>query len=158
MESKLTPQQLEQVAILLDPVKFAKSHFNWEARWYQAEILNGTHTHRRIVTRCGRRVGKTETMCVHMLWYSFTHENSVCLIAAPYENQIKLVFRKLREFIGKSDVIKAAIQSNTKNPEFIQFKNGSIIQGFTAGTRGGNEGASIRGQRADWIYLDKHAS
>jgi replicative DNA helicase len=90
-----------------------------------------------------------------MIWYAFTHENAVCLLAAPYENQIKLVFRKLREFIAKSPEIKAAIESDTKHPEFIQFKNGSIISGFTAGTKAGNEGASIRGQRADWIYLDE---
>ena len=30
----------------------------------------------------------TESMCVHILWYAFTHENAKMLIAAPYENKL----------------------------------------------------------------------
>jgi hypothetical protein len=86
--AKLTPQEMEILSILSDPVKFAAHHFGWIARWYQENILRATFKHKRIVTRCGRRIGKTECMCVHMLWYAFTHENAVCLLAAPYENQI----------------------------------------------------------------------
>lgn len=129
----LTQEELEQVKIFSDPVKFAKAHFGWEARWYQREILQGTLKHTRIVSRCGRRIGKTEAMCVHMLWYAFTHEHSSCLVAAPYENQIKLIFRTLRKFLINSPDIQSSVCADRKHPEFIQFNNGSIIQGFTAG-------------------------
>jgi hypothetical protein len=153
--SDLTPQQLEELQILLDPVKFAKAHFGWEARWYQQMILHGTLRHNRVIARMGRRTGKTDSLCVHCTWYTFTHENAVCLIAAPYESQVRLVFKRVREFIDKSPAIKASVVVDRRHPEYIEFSNGSVISGFTAGTKSGAEAGSARGQRADWIYLDE---
>jgi hypothetical protein len=150
---QLTPQELELLQILSDPVMFAKHHFNWEARWYQKEMLNNQSL--RKISRCGRRIGKTDTLCVHMLWYAFTHSKSVCLVAAPYENQVKLIFKRVREFMKESPEILQSVTQNTKHPEYIEFGNGSVIAGFTAGTKSGAAGGSIRGQRANWIYLDE---
>jgi len=52
----LSPQELELIEILIDPVRFAKYHFDWEARWYQKEMLRSKAI--RKVSRCGRRIGK----------------------------------------------------------------------------------------------------
>lgn len=54
--NELTPQDLELISVLADPVKFAKVHFNWDARWYQANMLRDPSY--RKVARCGRRLGK----------------------------------------------------------------------------------------------------
>jgi hypothetical protein len=149
----LSPQELELIEILIDPVRFAKYHFDWEARWYQKEMLRSKAI--RKVSRCGRRIGKTDVLCVHALWYAFTNENAVVLVATPYESQVKLIFKRIREFLAKSEEISSSVVQNTKHPEYIQFGNGSVISGFTAGTRSGAEGGSMRGQRADWIILDE---
>lgn len=98
---------------------------------------------------------KTDTIAVHMLWYAFTHKNAVCLVAAPYESQVKLIFKRVRELMKNSVEISGSVVQNTKNPEYIELGNGSRIAGFTAGTRSGASGGSMRGQRADWIYLDE---
>lgn len=98
---------------------------------------------------------KTDVLCVHALWYAFTNENAVVLVATPYESQVKLIFKRIREFLAKSEEISSSVVQNTKHPEYIQFGNGSVISGFTAGTRSGAEGGSMRGQRADWIILDE---
>ena len=98
------------------------------------------------VYRCGRRIGKTETMVVEMLHQAATNKNFRVLMAAPYENQIRNMFTRLNELIDESPLVKSLIKSRTKNPYKIEFNNGSMILGFTTG----DDASSIRGQRADY--------
>lgn len=100
----------------------------------------------------------TDVICIHAVWYAYTNKNAALLIATPYENQVNLIFSRMREFLKDCPEISGSIVINRRNPNYIEFGNGSRIQGFTAGTKSGAEGGSIRGQKADWIYLDKHAS
>jgi replicative DNA helicase len=72
-------------------------------------------------------------------------------MAAPYENQIRNMFTRLNELIKESPLLKSEIVKSTKNPYCIEMKNGSMILGFTTG----DDASSIRGQRADWIYIDE---
>jgi hypothetical protein len=159
-----TEEEQELAEILLDPVKFAEHHFGWKAYPYQAESLRDTWYRKAL--RWGRRTGKSDMLAIFVLWYAFTHGKdvsdpddqtrpAVCLIAAPYENQVKLIFRRIRELIEKSPELKDSLKENTKNPEYIRFKNNSIIAGFTAGSRSGAGAANIRGQFADWIIVDE---
>ena len=41
------------------------------------------------------------------------------------------------------------------SPYTVELKNGSTILGFTTGASSGSGAASIRGQRADAIYMDE---
>ena len=93
----------------------------------------------------------TETMVVEMLYLAFTKKNFRVLMAAPYENQIRNMFTRLNELISESPLVKQAVVSSTKNPAKIEFANGSMILGFTTG----DDAASVRGQRADWIFIDE---
>ena len=156
--SELDKQHLKK--IFEDPVLWAQAFlrtFNsktkqigpWVPRWYQVEMLRDKS--RRKVYRCGRRTGKTETMVVEMLYKAFTNKNFRILIATPYENQIRLIFMRIKEIVRDSPNLKDQIVRSTKNPYIIEFANGSIILGFTTG----DSAASIRGQRADWIFMDE---
>ena len=156
--SALERRKLQEIAE--DPVKWAQAFlrsFNpqtkkvepWIPRWYQVEMMRDRHTKK--VYRCGRRIGKTETMVVEMLWQIFTKRNFRVLMAAPYENQIRNMFTRLNELIKESPLLKSEIVKSTKNPYCIEMKNGSMILGFTTG----DDASSIRGQRADWIYIDE---
>ncbi|MCU5076802.1 hypothetical protein OB985_04260 [Bacillus cereus] len=107
-------------------------------------------------------VHNTWTMCAHMLWVAFTcnggtrmAKGAACVVATPYDNQARLIFDQLKTFIDNNPVLQESISSITKNPYVIQFKNKSVIRLFTAGTRSGSEGGSLRGQRADWLYMDE---
>ena len=93
----------------------------------------------------------TETMVVEMLYMAFTNRNFRILMIAPYENQVRNMFTRLNEIISESPLIKPYIVSTTKNPAKIEFSNGSMILGFTTG----DDASSVRGQRADWIFLDE---
>ena len=147
-----------------DPVKWAqlfvvtydsvkKAYGPWIARWYQKEMLRDKSLKK--VARCGRRTGKTETMCIDALHRTNTHPNYRCLVVTPYENQVRLIFMRLRELIDASPLIKREVVKMTSNPYQIVFKNGSAILGFTTGAASGSGGASIRGQKADYIYMDE---
>lgn len=70
--------------------------------------------HTKKVYRCGRRIGKTETMVVEMLWQIFTKRNFRVLMAAPYENQIRNMFTRLNELIKESPLLKSEIVKSTK--------------------------------------------
>lgn len=107
-------------------------------------------------------VHNTWTMCAHMLWVAFTCNGGTkikggakCVVATPYDNQARLIFDQLKTFIDGNPVLGESIKSITKNPYVIEFKNGSVIRLFTAGTRSGAEGGSLRGQAADWLYMDE---
>lgn len=108
-------------------------------------------------------VHNTWTMAIHMLWVAFTcnggretEYGSTCVVATPYDSQAALIFNELKKFIEKNPLLAESIESMTKNPYYIKFKNGSEIKLFTAGTRSGAEGGSLRGQKASWLYMDKH--
>jgi replicative DNA helicase len=73
----------------------------------------------------------------------------------PYENQIRHIWEIFDEHINKSPELAASIKRRSKNPYEIEFGNGSKIKGFTAGTKAGAAGASIRGQGADVIWIDE---
>ena len=110
-------------------------------------------------------VHNTWTMAIHMLWVAFTgmggtvkDRGAVAVVATPYDNQAKLIFDELRRFIDKSEMLTNSIKSITKNPYYIEFKNGGKIKLFTAGTRSGGAGASLRGQAADFLYMDETSS
>lgn len=98
---------------------------------------------------------KTETMCVEALWNASTHNNFVFLFAAPYESQIRMISTRLSEIINTSPLVKSKVIGSTKSPFEIRFNNASRIVGFTSSASSGNGGASIRGQRADFIALDE---
>ena len=115
---------------------------------------------RRKVYRCGRRTGKTETMIVEALYLANTNKEFVVMFVAPYENQIRLIFDRIRALLEASPLINSKVTRSTKNPYEIDFSNGgdigiSKIVGFTTGASSNAGAASLRGQRADFIVCDE---
>lgn len=164
MEKELSKEELKQLEIEIrsNPVKWAYWQLKdpkgnaWKARWYQRDMIEGIlKGDRRIAARMGRRVGKTETMVVYCLWYAQHHKNSRLLIVTPYEHQVRLIFMRLEELIRDSPELRNEVKT-TKNPFIASFPNGAKIMGFTGGANSGSQsGASVRGQRADFIFIDE---
>lgn len=162
---QLTATEKERLRIILsDPVLWAKAFVvarnpetgktgPWLARDYQAEILRNRSV--RKVYRMGRRLGKSESMIVDALWQTCTRKNYRVLFITPYENQVELIFRRLRELIADSPMIKDEVTKMKSSPYTVEFANGSVILGFTTGASTNSGAASIRGQRADWLFLDE---
>lgn len=94
--------------------------------------------------------GKSETMIIEGLHKAYTHKNFRILYITPYENQVNLIFMRMREIIHDSPLIKNEVVRMKNSPYMIEFKNGSSVMGFTTGASSGSGAASIRGQRADF--------
>ena len=125
----------------------------WIARDYQEEMLRDKSV--RKVYRCGRRTGKSETMIVEGLHKAYTHKNFRILYVTPYENQVNLIFTRMRELIHDSPLLKQEVVKMKNSPYTVELKNGSTILGFTTGASSNSGAASIRGQRADAIFMDE---
>lgn len=160
----LSQDELEQLEILRNVVKWAYVYFGWTAFDYQIPILKNLIKDSQAVFRLGRRLGKTEIMCIMILWYSFTQYNKKevtnetedqydILIVAPFEKQIDLIFKRLKQLIESSPIYQNAIERDVKHN--IKLKNGTNILGITAGSKSGNGAANTRGQRADLIIFDE---
>lgn len=102
-------------------------------------------------------------MCVLILWYAYTQYNRGpnnqydIIIATPYETQIDLIFKRLKQLIDMSPVLKGLVSRDVHHN--LKFNiNGieSNILGLTAGANNSSGGAnSSRGQRADLLVLDE---
>lgn len=159
----LSVEELEYLKILTNPVYWAEStlrdprpgkeHEKIKLRDYQKEILLDPANQK--VIRAGRRLGKTATMVVNMLHFATTNPETVQIFATPYDNQARLIYDELMKYINASPDLTASLKRSVKSPYEIELKNGAKIKGFTAGTRSGSEGGSLRGQAAQFLYLDE---
>ena len=107
-------------------------------------------------------VHNTWTMTAHMLWVAFTcnggselKKGATCLVATPYDTQAREIFDQLNNFINGNPVLQASVESIRRSPYEIVLKNKSRIKLYTAGTRSGAEGGSLRGQKASYLYIDE---
>lgn len=141
------------------PILWAKVYLGWEARDYQDLILTQAKSVRSLVLRLGRRLGKTDSMCVLMLWFGYTQINKGLnnqydiLIITPYETQVDLIFKRLKQLIDGSPMMKQMIKRDIHHK--LELENGTVLTGLTAGSKSGNGAANTRGQRADVIVLDE---
>lgn len=151
----------DALTLINDPVKWVETYLKnpedgkspLRLRNYQRDILS--YRGRKKVLRMGRRMGKTVAMCAEIIWKAVTYADKQILVVAPYQAQIDLIF----DFITKMmhDVPDIESSCSVKRSPFyrIELGNGSVIKGFTAGTRSGQAAESIRGQDGTDIYLDE---
>lgn len=146
-----------------NPILWAKVYLDWGARDYQFAILTEGKKSKKLVLRLGRRLGKTDDMCVLILWFAYTQYNKGpnnqydIIIATPYETQIDLIFKRLHQLIEVSPLLGGLISRDVHHNICFNI-NGvtSNILGLTAGANNATGGAnSTRGQRADVIILDE---
>ena len=146
-----------------NPILWAKVYLNWEARDYQYPILIEGKKSKKLVLRLGRRLGKSESMCILILWFAYTQYNKGpnnqydILIATPYETQIDLIFKRLHQLVETSPLLTSLISRDVHhNLCFTINGTTSSILGLTAGANNSSGGAnSSRGQRADVLILDE---
>lgn len=160
---KISRQEALEYIVTDNPVLWAKVYLDWEARDYQFAILTEGKKSKKLVLRLGRRLGKTDDMCVLILWFAYTQYNKGpnnqydIIIATPYETQIDLIFKRLHQLIEVSPLLQGLVSRDVHHN--IRLRIGdteSNILGLTAGANNSSGGAnSTRGQRADVIILDE---
>ena len=172
-DGPLSLDQIEDLKVNYDAVRWADRFLDWKPRKsvdgedYQANILRCTS--KRKVMRCGRRLGKSESLIVWTLYKLFTHSPKVkrwdehtrtwekgfstIMFVAPYLSQVKDFFSRIRDFIGNSPELKSEVFSDVSTPFYkLELHSGMKLLGFSAGSSGAS---SLRGQKADFIVLDE---
>lgn len=162
-KTQMNKSQALEYIVTENPILWAKVYLDWEARDYQFAIINEGKKSKKLVLRLGRRLGKTDSMCVLILWFAYTQYNKGpnnqydIIIATPYETQIDLIFKRLHQLIDLSPLLKGLISRDVHHNLCFNI-NGitSNILGLTAGANNSSGGAnSTRGQRADLLVLDE---
>lgn len=128
-------------------------------RSYQKEVTDNSRENTNIILRWGRRMGKSVVMCADCLWWAQAWplvqmaENGgkkqkpfTILVFAPYESQVKELWNTFTQLIGDSPLLKDQVKKvRTSDVHSIEFKNGSVIKGYTIGISSSNQGTSLRG-------------
>jgi len=147
-------EQQRQLHIAKDVVVWAKQFLQTNLRVYQILILRDPSL--RKVLRAGRRLGKTFSLAVQLLHYSYTRKDGRSLVIAPMKTQVELIYQEILRIASKNEVVTNSITRKITSPQFvIQFTNGSTIRFFTSGMRSGGKSDVARGQEAHLIILDE---
>lgn len=166
LNQKLQRKRISDIADYLD-IPELKKMANGQIEWVQIKSIKSIGVYptydltvpeyhnfvaNDIITH---NTGKSESMVIEALWHVYTHRNFVHMFVTPYENQIRLLFDRMKELINSSPLLKSRMTRCVNNPHRIELDNNSKIIGFTTGASSGSGGASLRGQRCDWISLDE---
>jgi len=150
----ITAEQQRQLHLAKDPCVWAREFLDARTRVYQTLILRDPSL--RKVLRAGRRLGKTFSMAVYLLHYSYTHKDGRCLVIAPMKSHVELIYQEIVRLASKNEIVLNSITRKVTSPQFmIQFSNGSTIRFFTSGMRSGGKSDVARGQEAHVIVLDE---
>lgn len=140
-EMGMTAEQQRSVHIASDPVMWATHYLNARPRAYQIWMLR--HPKKRKILRAGRRLGKSWTMAVVMLWWAFTRNDAKILVMAPMKPHVELLYKavmKMAEDKETAPGVREAITRAVTAPQFkIEFSNGSQISFFTTGMKSGGK-------------------
>jgi hypothetical protein len=113
------------------------------------------------VMRLGRRMGKTFSMAVYLLWFSYTQKDMRCIVVAPMKSMVGLIYDEILNLASSEDALEIvgigqAIVRNVASPQHeINFSNGSLIRFFTTGMKSNSKSDSTRGQEAHLIIADE---
>jgi hypothetical protein len=150
----ITAEQQRQLHLAKDPCVWAREFLDARTRVYQTLILRDPSL--RKVLRAGRRLGKTFSMAIYLLHYSYTHKDGRCLVIAPMKSHVELIYQEIVRLASKNEIVLNSITRKVTSPQFmIQFSNGSTIRFFTSGMRSGGKSDVARGQEAHVIVLDE---
>jgi hypothetical protein len=154
LDMGISAEQQRQIHVAKDPCVWARQFLEAETRVYQTLILRDPSL--RKVLRAGRRLGKTFSMAVYLLHYSYTHKDGRCLVIAPMKSHVELIYQEILRLASKNEIVMNSITRKVTSPQFmIQFTNGSTIRFFTSGMRSGGKSDVARGQEAHVIVLDE---
>jgi hypothetical protein len=107
-------------------------------------------TARRVVTRLGRRSGKSWTLTIKALHKMVTNRGYRVMVITPGQAQLDLIFERVNNFLTSSPSLSESKVTYRKTPQrYIELSNGSFMIGFVSGNDG------MRGQAADMIIIDE---
>jgi phage terminase large subunit GpA-like protein len=140
---ELTPENTEKATV------FAKTFLKFEAKNYQAELLDDPS--KRIAVIWPRQSGKSTTLAARMIWYAATHERTLSLIVAPGLRQSMILMDRIQAFLmGMAKPVRRKLIAKMQRT-VIWFKKGSQIVALP------NSPNLLRGYTAHQVLCDEAA-
>jgi len=113
------------VPIPTHSVEFARALFKFEAKPYQAELLEDKS--KRIVVRWSRQAGKTTCIALRAIWFAVTHPKTLTLIVAPSLRQSMIMSDRIGDFLaGLPRPTRLQLVEKLQRTT-VRFKKGSRI-------------------------------
>lgn len=132
---------------LKNPEERTETFYMWD---HQREILGCEN--RLIAARLGRQTGKTITLVAKALWEAFTEPKIQVLIVAPWKENLKTIWEKLKSMIADTFVEESiAYMNNSRDVFEIEFDNGSTISGYAVN----KYPDKIRGKSPHAVFIDE---
>jgi len=142
-------QPRNAIKTILDDVTAFAFCLHFQPYPYQQAFLEDEH--QKIVWVCGRQVGKTTCAAIKSVWQAIRAPNQIILIVSPTQRQSGIMFWRVRELTNQRELIRNLLTRETLTA--LYFKNGSEIHSLPAG----RTGETIRGYKANHIYVDEAA-
>lgn len=100
-------------------------------------------------------VHNSTIMAAEAVYLAATKPRHRIIFISPFEAQCESFFAIIDKLITGSSIIP---KHQSKRPYKIEFENGSFIKAFTANTKSGSKGSTIRGQEGDHICFPKETN
>jgi len=174
MKEQLSEEEVMDIVEYYDPVTWANNNLfqkygGWKPRTskngfpYQGQMVRSIS--RRIVTRAGRRIGKSMSLAVRIVHRAFTWQPTKTkgsyniVIFTPNQSQINVIFKMIEELVdgnnellnmcGRESKAKRKIPTRKSPLTSLELDNGVTITGYVSGS------SAIRGSAADFLVLDE---
>lgn len=99
--------------------------------------------------------GKTSGIVVDILHKCVHNKGYKVMVISPFMSQIEVIFNMIKDFLNSSVHLKNSVARSVRNPHLIEFYNGSAVRGFAVKPGDPNAIDKVRGQEADYIYMDE---
>lgn len=130
-----------------NPVEFARALFKFEAKLYQAELLEDKS--KRIVVRWSRQAGKTTCIALRAIWFAVTFPKTLTLIVAPSLRQSMIMSDRIGDFLMSLPAEERHRLIEKLQRTTMRFKNGSRIVALP------NSPQLLRGYTANQVIADE---
>jgi hypothetical protein len=162
---KLTEEELALYEVLRDPVWFGEFVFNleideedeepWIFTDYQVEFLEDFNEN--VCLRCGRAVGKTESIKTKIAWHVVNQFFDSILFTVPNRSHLDPVFLGIQKLFRTNPFLEYWIGRHSVNSQqfLVKFLNDFLWICRIAGTSG--TGVNVVGLHVPIILLDEAA-
>jgi hypothetical protein len=138
-----------------NPAYAAKVIFKVELTLFQRLALSQIWFKTFVLILMGRGIGKTWLGALAVCMYAILFPKTKIGIIAPVFRQVGYFFDYIQEFYDSSEIFRACCKQKPQrnmNREYLQFVNGSYIEGLPLG-----DGNKIRGRRYNFVWVDEYA-
>ncbi len=120
---------------------------------FQVDFLRDRR--KRVVVCCGRQVGKTTMAAAKAVWFAVMRVGVTVLIVSRAMRQSMWLFRKVREMVFGSSVLRKLVKGRGEGTTMTQIEFKAPLGSRIVALPPGAEGDTIRGLTADMLILDE---